>query len=147
MILSEQIKITRVLNGVVAGTTSQNGTGLSMEGFRGIMFVAAVGALTSTQVTSLKAQQSSDDAATDDYTDIADSATSALADADGNKLLVIDIWQPSKNWVRPTVVRGTANAVIDGVFAIQYNARSIPTSMSASVKELVKLVGTAEGTA
>ncbi|WP_437231067.1 hypothetical protein SH661x_002311 [Planctomicrobium sp. SH661] len=147
MILSEQIKITRVLNGVAAGTTSQNGTGLSMEGFRGIMFVAAVGALTSTQVTSLKAQQSSDDASADDYTDIEGSATDALADADGNKLLVIDIWQPSKNYVRPVVVRGTANAVIDGVFAIQYNARSLPTSMSTSVKELVKLVGTAEGTA
>ncbi|HWL09556.1 MAG TPA: hypothetical protein VNQ76_14195 [Planctomicrobium sp.] len=142
--LSQEIDITRVLNGVAAGTTPQNGTGLSMEGYQGVMFVAAFGALTATQVTSLKAQQSSDNGSADDYTDIQGSSTQALADADGNKLLVLDILQPSKLYVRPVVGRGTANAVIDGVFAIRYKSRVIPTTLGSSVKELVALVGTKE---
>jgi len=147
MLLSKDIAIDRVLNGVVAGTTVQAGTGLSMEGYSGILFITAVGALTANQVTALKAQQSDDDAVADDYSDIEGSASEALEDTDGNKMLVLDIWKPKKLYVKPVVSRATANAVIDGVIAIRYSARSRPTTLGSSVKELVTLVGPDEGTA
>ncbi len=145
--LLDEIRVTRVLNAVAAGTTDQNGTGLDMTGFDGVLFIAAFGTLTSTQVTSLKAQQSSDDGSVDGYSDLEGSAVGPLADGDGNKLLVLDVVAPTKQYVRPVIDRGTANAVIDGLIAIQYRARSKPTSQSSTVSASDRVVQPDEGTA
>ena len=48
-------------------------------------------------------------------------------------LLVLDIVKPGKRYCRFDVVRATANAVIDGVVALRYNNRIIPTTQSADV--------------
>ena len=147
--LSDEVKITRVLNGVAAGTTDQNGTGLNMAGFDGVLFVALFGALTATQVTSLKGQQSDDDGSADAYGDLEGTSVGPLADGDGNKCLVLDIFRPAKQYVRPVIDRGTANAVIDGVIAIQYTARSLPVAQAAAagVAFAEKHATPAEGTA
>ena len=142
----KHIKVTRVMNAVAAGTTTQNGTGVDMTGFEGVLFVAAFGTLTATQVTSLNAQQSSDDGSTDTYDDLAGTKAGPLADADSNKLLAIDVYRPQKKFVRPTVVRGTANAVIDGVIAIQYNLKKEPSTQPTSVSASKAIVSPAEGT-
>lgn len=145
--LTDEIKIDRVMNAVAAGTTDQNGTGLDMSGYDGVVFIASFGALTANQVTLLKAQQSDDDGSTDSYGDLEGTATTALADTDGNKQLVLDIVRPRKKWVRPVIDRGTANAVIDGITAIRYRARSVPTSQGSSVAYLEQHHSPAEGTA
>jgi hypothetical protein len=40
MNLSKAVKVARVLNGVAAGTTDQNGSVVDMQGFEGVQFVA-----------------------------------------------------------------------------------------------------------
>lgn len=145
--LHDEIKITRVLNAVAAGTSVQAATAVDMTGFDGVLFIALLGTLTATQVTSLKAQQSSDAAVADDYSDLLGSNVGPLADGDSNKMLVLDVFRPEKRYVKPVVVRGTANAVIDGVIAIQYTARSLPTAHAASVAFSEKTASPAEGTA
>lgn len=116
--LSRNSKILRVANAAAAGTTDVNSDSVDMAAYRSATFVAAVGALTATQVTKLKLQQSQDDGVVDDWTDIQGSATAALADTDGNKLLVIHLMRPTKRYVRAVLDRGTANAVLDGIIAI-----------------------------
>lgn len=147
-ILNQDVRILRPLNAVAAGTTVQNGTGIDMQadgGYDGVMFIAAFGALTATQVTGLKAQYSDDDAS---YNDIAASASPALADADSNKCIVLDIYQPASRFVRPVVTRGTANAVIDGVIAIQYRGKKRPsTHLATQVKSNKALVAPILGAA
>jgi hypothetical protein len=150
MHLSDGVRVTRVVNATAAGTTDVNGTGVDMTadgGYDGVLFVAMFGALTATQVTKLKAQSSSDDGSSDSYADIAGSATDALADGDGNDCLMLDVIRPPERYIRPVVDRGTANAVIDGVIAIQYRGRDLPTTNGATIIDLVKLVNPAEGTA
>ncbi len=146
MNLSKEVKVTRVMNAVAAGTTNQNSTVLDMQGFEGVMFVAAFGALTATQVTSLKAQQGtlSDGS---DMADLAGTLTGPLADTDGNKLLVLDVFRPQERYVRCVVGRGTANAVIDGVIAIQYCSRKAPTTHDTTVAFSELHVSPDEGTA
>ena len=118
--LGKSTKVSRPINSTTAGLTAINGSAVSMAGFDAIMFICAMGALTATQVTKLKAQGGalSDGS---DAADITGAATAAAADADSNKLLVLDVVRPQYAYVRPVVVRGTANAAIDGVIAIQYN--------------------------
>lgn len=148
--LLPEVRITRVLNAVAAGTTVQNGTGVDMQadgGYDGVLFIGTVGALTATQVTALKAQQSDDDAAADDYTDLAGTLTGPLADGDSNKALALDIFRPGKRFVRPVFNRATANAVLDGIIAIQYRGRTPPAAQGANIAFSEAHVSPAEGAA
>lgn len=128
--LLKDVRIDRVLNAVAAGTTDQTSSSVDMQDHEGVMFVAAFGALTATQVTQIKGQQSDDDST---FEDITGSLVGPLADGDGNKLLVLDISKPRKRFVRLVVDRGTANAVIDGVTAFLYGPRKYPATQSADV--------------
>ena len=144
--LLDEIKITRVMNAVAAGTTDQNSTEVDMQNWDGVLFVAAFGTLTATQVTQIKAQQ---DVVTGmaGAADLLGTLVGPLADADGNKCLVLDVYRPQERFVRCVVDRGTANAVIDGVVAIQYRGRVSPATQAASVAFAEKHSSPAEGTA
>lgn len=147
MNLTSNIKVTRVMNAQAAGTSVVNGSVIDMQGFDGVLFVAAVGALTATQVTSLKAQ---DGAASNlsDASDLLGSLTGPLADADGNKVLTLDVYRPLKRYIRPVLNRATANAVIDGIVAIQYCGDKMPTVQDATTIAASKIkVSPANGTA
>lgn len=144
--LSRGVKITRVMNSQAAATTDVNSSTIDMANWEGVVFIAAVGALTATQVTQIKAQQGQL-ADASDMADLAGSNTGPFADADGNKMLVLDLYQPQERYVRCVVDRGTANAVVDGVIAIQYGSRKAPTTHDTSVKATKFLQSPAEGTA
>lgn len=138
--------IDRVMNSVAAGTSSQNGTGVSMAAHETVTFIALLGALTATQVTELKAQQSDDDGSSDTYDDLAGTLTGPMLDADGNKILILEVNRPTKAFVRPVVIRGTANAVIDGVIAIRSHPRKHPTTQGTTVSASKTVVTPDEGT-
>lgn len=130
----------RAANATAAGQTAINGTSFDMlASFGGpfdcILFIAALGALTASQQTILKAQGSVDNATwTGTGGDLLASHQGPPPDGDGNKLLVLDIFRPQFRYVRPVVSRGTANAAVDAVIGIAYNAHSLPiTSQPATV--------------
>jgi cytochrome c-type biogenesis protein CcmH/NrfF len=139
------VKTTRVMNAVAAGTTLQTGTTLDMQGFEGVMFTALFGTLTASAVTGIKVQQGS----ASDMSDAADLLGSALAipEADNNKMLITEIYKPTKRYVRCLVTRGTANAVIDGVIAQQFGARVEPPVNGTTVSGSEYSISPAEGTA
>ena len=87
--ISKEVKVTRVMNGVAAGTSAQNSSVIDMQNFDGVVFIAAFGAITSGAVTSAKAQQG----AASNLSDAADLAGSKIdiADNQGNKVAVLDI--------------------------------------------------------
>lgn len=140
-------EIRRASNSAVAGTSNVTGSGIDTQGYDGVCFILLVGALTSTQVTGLKAQYSSDDGSTDAYDDVAGSATGPFADADGNKMLVLDIHRPRKRYVKPIATRGTANAVVDGIIAILYRGEKTPVPTHSTCVAIKQLNQPAEGTA
>ena len=142
--ISNQIKTTRVMNAVAAGTSDQNSSSVNMSNFEGVRFTAAFGTITAGAATSVRVQQSADNSNWDDLlgSDI------TVADDDDNQLVVIDIWRPIDRYVRVTVKRATQNAVIDGVVAEQYGPRLLPTTDdSATVVAREIHTSPAEGTA
>lgn len=136
--LTDEVKTTRIMNAVAAGSTDQTSSVVDMAGFDGCRFIALFGALTTNQVTALRIQES-DNSNGSPATDVTGAVTSALADADGNKMLIVDVQRPTKRYLIAVVDRATANAVIDGVVAEQYRARTVPTTQPTSVKEAVKV--------
>lgn len=130
MNLTKNVKVTRVMSAVAAGTTDQNSSEVDMKGFEGVMFIAAFGTIDPTAVTSVKAQQ---DTVTGmaGAADLEGSSISVAAD-DDDLVVVLDIYRPQERFVRCVIDRGTANAVIDGVIAIQYGPRKKPTTHDAT---------------
>ncbi len=143
--LAKNTKIARVMNAKAAGATAQNGTTVDMQNWEGVMFVALFGALTATQVTSIKAQQSG--AKSSGFSDLEGTEAGPLDDEDSNKALVLDIKNPRERYVRCVASRATANAVIDGVVAIQYGPRKMPAAHDSTVVASEAHAGPAEGTA
>jgi len=119
--LTKACKATRVSNAVVAGTSDINCSGVDMKGFRSVCFVVALGTITGSAVTSVKAQQSSDDGSSDAYADLEGSSVT-VADDDDNQLILLEVDCPLERYVRCVIDRGTQNAVVDSVVALQYNA-------------------------
>ena len=147
MFQANQEKVIRVMNGVVAGTSAQTSSVIDTAGYDGVKILTAFGAITSTAVTSVKLQQCSDDGASDAYSDIEGSSIS-VADDDDNQVVVQDIYRPQKRYLKVVVGRGTANAVIDGVVAVLYGARKLPTTDdSATVVSRECYASPEEGTA
>ena len=57
MNLIKNVKVTRALASVAAGTSDKNSSIIDMQNYEGVIFIAAFGAITSGAVTSIKAQQ------------------------------------------------------------------------------------------
>jgi hypothetical protein len=130
--LLKLVDVRRAINAVAAGTSSQNGNTIDTLGYDSVAFVVAFGALTATQVTSIKLQ-SGDASDASDMADVSGATSGALADGDGTKLLALELYRPSKRYVRVVVVRGTANAVIDGGIALLYRGAQLPPAPHSTV--------------
>ena len=146
MNLSKNVKVTRVMNGVAAGTTDQNSSIIDMSGWDGVLFLAAFGVITATAVTSIKVQQDTDPAG-GTMADLAGTAVT-VADDDDNQVAGVDVYRPRERYVRLVIDRGTANAVIDGVVAIQYRGSKAPSVHDATTVVAIEThASPAEGTA
>lgn len=128
--LLEDVKIVRVSNAQAAGVGAVNGTAVDMQGYDGVLFLVAFGAIVAGAVTSVKAQQG----AVSDGSDAADLAGTGItvADDQDNKIAALDVYRPTGRYVRPVVSRATQNATIDSITAILYNGRSKPTALDAA---------------
>jgi hypothetical protein len=98
---------------VVYGASQYIGAG----SFGAVRYVAILGALTATQVTTLKIQGSNDNST---WVDLAGTHAGPAADGDSGKTLVSDCYRPGYSYVRPALVRGTANAVVQAVIGEFY---------------------------
>ena len=130
-------KITRVLNSVSAGTSDQDGAVLDMTGYDGVIFVASLGDVTSGSVLELQvfgntASSTSSPTPVELTDDSVGPVTAGASDYD-HKLLVADVIRPAYRYIFPRIKRGSANAVIDGVIAIQYRGRDLPAVQGATV--------------
>jgi hypothetical protein len=118
----------RVSNSVANGSTNINCTSFDMMGnsggpFDSIMAIAAINALTATQQTILKLQGCNDNST---WVDLANTHQGPPQDNAGAPLLITDAFRPQCRYVRAVLERSTANAIIDGVIMLGYNAHSLP---------------------
>lgn len=145
--LSDNVKITRVMNAQAAsfGDTLESSV-LDMANCQGVVFVAAFGTLSAGAVTKIVAQQG-DESDGSDMDDLEGSSVSITAETHDNKVLVLEIKKPAKRYVQVNVIRATANAVVDGVIAIQYGQSKVPITQPESVANTEQHVSPAEGTA
>lgn len=120
------------IEATAAGTTTINGTAqyIGAGMFAAVRYVCVLGALTATQVTTLKIQGSLDGST--NWTDLAGTHAGPPLDADSNYTLITDAYRPGFPYVRPVVVRGTANAAIQCVIGDYYLSNLEPVTPDAT---------------
>lgn len=131
----KDFKVTRVSNSAAAAQTAIDSSRVDMTGFDSVVFIALLGDVTVSSVLTLTAKENSADS-TSGAAAITGAATAAYTatatDAD-NKLLVSDIFRPSLRYAYVSLTRTAANAVVDGILAVQYNSKALPITQSSDV--------------
>ena len=129
--LSKSSKLIRVSNPVAAGTGNVVCSTVDRQGFTGVLIIAAMGAIVSGALASLKAQGG----AVSNGSDAADliGASRAIADTDDNKLVVLDLNRPGQRYITPVITRATQNATVDSVFVLLYNPSNAPVDLHSTV--------------
>ena len=130
----DNTKMTRVENAAVAGVTVLTSDVIDMQNFDGLVFLAALGDVLDTGVNVLQAQHSDvgDGSGMNDIAASVVSFTAGASDAD-NKLMLLEIFRPTKRFLRVTLTRSVANTVLDGIFAFQSNPAEAPVTQHSSV--------------
>lgn len=114
-----------------AGTSAITSSAVDMAGYLGCLFIVTFGAIVTNAVTSFKLQQSDDDAAADDYTDLTGTSQTVADDKD-DKTFIIDVRAPQKRYLKLVVSRATQNATVGTVVAIPYGKKNRAGDLSAS---------------
>ena len=146
--LAKNVKVTKMLGYQAAGTTDTLTSGyVDMSGFESVTFIAILGAITGSGTATLKAQ-SATDSAFSDAADLESTGIAASSPSNNNQVLILEIVKPQERYVRPAIVRATANSVVEAVIAIQSNPDYKPTTHdTTTVKTPEVHVSPAEGTA
>ena len=145
MFLTDQTKLLKVADAAAGATTTVTGAAVDMQadgGWDGVVFLTSLGTAAADNI--MKVQQSDDDAATDAYSDLADSGVPVGASDEDQ---FIDIQEPAKRYLRPVITRGTSSTV-ENIWAILYRGRKLPfDNVLAGTINGVQLNRPAEGTA
>lgn len=128
-----------------AGTSAITSAAVDTAGFSNCTFVVPLGPITAGAVTSLKVQQSSDDAVADTYDDI-QGTNQTILDTDDDKVKYVDILRPGKRYLKLVISRATQNATVGSVVAILSGSRVRPVTQGSNVAG-EQWIGAPEGTA
>lgn len=145
--LTKECKIVTFANYAVAGVdgAAVEGTAIDTEGFDGICVALKLGAIgAEAGAVDFKLQHS--DSALADFEDIAgaENNIASTVNSDANKILVIEVKDLTKRYIRTVYQRTEKNTGIDAGIALLYNARKTPASTSTDVKKAVFVDGAAD---
>jgi len=145
--MSKRIKLLRHSNAVAAGATLITpSAGVDTKGYGGCLFIVLWGAIVDGGTRSVEIHQSSDDGVADAYTAIQGSKVT-VADADDNKVTYVDVYRPRERYLKSLINRATQNSTVDGILAVLYDPKDMPTTHDTTVSGGELHVAQPEGTA
>lgn len=128
-------KVVPVEPYAAAGQSTLTTDVVDMQGFDSVAFIAYLGDVSDTSVLTLTAKtNTANSTSSPTPTTLAQTVTfTAGASNADDKLLVLDLHKPRDRYVFATLARATANAVLNGIIAVLYNADQKPVTQDASV--------------
>jgi hypothetical protein len=130
----------------LANNTDSNSDILDMSGYDGVCFIAPVEDSVQNGIASLKVEQ--DDANADGGMAALAGATATktcvITDDLNNKLLIVDVYKPTKRYVQGVRTSSAANIAFGTLIAIRYNGSKCPITADSTVLHGVSVFGPAE---
>jgi hypothetical protein len=127
--------VKQIQNGAAAGTTLITSSTFNSAGFNACLVFVSVGTVLTTAVMQLTLQQGAQ-ANGSDATNITGAQTPSFTDAGGassNSIFIVDAMRFTKQYLTATFSRTTANVVVNGMWAVLYQANTIPVTLDATV--------------
>ena len=148
MNLSNAIKVTRHSNAVAAGAAVVTpASGIDMANFEGCVFQVSFGAIVAGAATSIEVHTSTDDGVADSFTALLGSLVTVV-DTGDNQIFYVDVYRPLERYLKCIVNRATQNSTVDGITALQYEPKNMPTTNDSTTVGGGEIhVSAAEGTA
>lgn len=133
--LLSDMKIIAIANSAAAGTSLLTTDVVDTQGFDSIAFVVKLGDVTTAcELTLTGKTNSANSTSSPTPTALVDTVTFTAGGSDADeKLLILDLYKPRERYVFATLARVTANAAVDSIFAVLYNAQEKPVTVDASV--------------
>lgn len=129
MLLSQDVKTSRVVDSTAAGQTTINGDAVDCRDFDTVAFYALLGSVTAGGSGTVKAQHS--DESGSGFVDVG--ASVDYSDSDSNGVVILEVSQPVKRYVRAVIERDVENSGVNGVIALQGKASAEPVTHDATV--------------
>ena len=114
-----------------AGTGTDTGATLDMQGFDGALFLLCLGDNANTSVVTVKAYHDTASGMGTEAQITGTATVTCTATSADDKMLALDVSSISKRYLRFKVVKGTANATVEAGVAIKYNAKKLPIGTTA----------------
>ena len=131
--LAHDMKVVVLDGATIAGQGDVISPVIDMQGFESVALIAITGDVTVASVLTLTAQ-AGDESDGSDAADLAAAATfTADATSADEKALIVDLHRPRSQFVRAKLGRATANAAVNALLAVLYNAGSKPVTADATV--------------
>lgn len=125
--------ISHGLASVAAGQTQQTTEIVDTSGFDSVLFALLLGDVSDGCSLELRLQQGDESDMSDaEDTDLCCSFDAGAADAD-DKIMIIEVNQPVKRYVRGKISRADANGEIDGVLTIKFGSSEAPVTEDSGV--------------
>lgn len=124
--LLKNAKLTMVLAGAATGTSAQNTAAVDMAGYEGVVFFGSFATANAGNYANLA--QSTASGGT--YNDL---EGTKVTPGDNGDSWAIDVYRPTKRFVRAETVRAGATTVTGDVYALQYGARKPPVTHGATI--------------
>lgn len=122
----------------IAASTTVNGTGVDMQGWDGVQFYISKGAGDKT----LDAKAQGDTASGfGTAADITSATITQIATGTTNTMSILDVWRPTKRYIRCVVVTGSGGSTSDQVTVTAKRYRRtglVPVTLDTTVGELKK---------
>lgn len=136
---AKDAKVVRLAGGVAAGTdgSRQALAAIDTAGYAGVAIVALIGTVTSTGVFTMRAKNY-DDAGTPGSGTVNDIGSAVGVTSD--KLVIMDVIEPTKRYVRADYQRTVANVIVHAIFAVLYNPNVAPVALETN-DVLTELLG------
>ena len=119
MNLSAQTKLTKVRDGVTAGTSDCPSVGVDMKGFQGVLFLTSYGTAAANNLIHC---EGSSVISTTGYADL-EGTEVGVASSDEDQWA--EVHAPRKRYVRCVGLRGTSSTLGD-IWALQYSPSAMP---------------------
>lgn len=120
----KDMKITRVNNAAAAAQTELDSSCVDMAGFDSVLFVIALGTVTDASVMTMTIKSNPTNSNSGGTTEKA--GTAVTASTSSNKTMAVEVHKPSQRFVYCAFTRTAQNAAVDAIYAIQFNAKSVP---------------------
>jgi len=143
--LLKDAQFDRIKVSQAAGQATITSDAVDMSGYEGALFKITLGTIAAGGLCTCKLQQCATSGGS--YADLEGTSIVNTGDDAAEKIMLLELINPSKRYIKLVAVTSVANVGIDSIDVIKFGAKKVPVTQSGDVDVSEQHIGPDEGTA